>query len=63
MKLIIVLFLRKQFFVYDVRTIHFQITLFFSIEITKNRRFRHSVFKLSKDDIVNTILNEYDIFC
>ena len=62
MKLIIVLFLRKHFFVYDVRKISFQITLLFSIEITKNRRFQHSVFELSKNDIASTVSNEYNIF-
>ena len=62
MKLIIVLFLRKHFFVYDVREINFQITLFFSIELTKNRRFQHSAYEFSKNDIASTVSDAYDIF-
>ena len=62
MKLIIILFLRKHFFAYDARKISFQITLFLSIEITKDRRFQHFVFQFSKNDIAALFLNEYDIF-
>ena len=32
------------------------------IELTKNRRFQHFVFKLSKNDIASIVSNEYDIF-
>ena len=61
-KLIIVLFLRKHFLVYDVRKVIFQITLLFSIEMSKNRRFQYFVFEFSKNDVASIVSNEYDIF-
>ena len=62
MKQIIVLFLRKNFIVYDVRKIDFQIKLLFSIEITKDQCFQRFIFEFLKNHIINIISDEYDIF-